>query len=377
MAIERYARHNLIDWFKQEDLQKHSVGVIGAGAVGNEIIKCLSLLGIGSILVCDLDTIEIHNLTRSVLFRDSDLGLSKAEVASLRATELDSNIKATSITDDFWRSLKLEDIQKLNCIFCCVDNFEARIKLNKLCSLLSIDLINIGIDSRFGSVEYFPFSSNSDSPCFECNLPYSVYARISQRYSCGWLRKVAVEEKLIPTTIITSSLAAAQAVSIFLHTQKDTALCPKSTRILIDSITGITTVTEPQINEFCPNCSEHKHLEKIYMKLGRRICNSIISNNQLSRDYVLKTSEQVLTKYRCITCDCESTVIFKAAEEFDEKIATCPTCSDAARQVVIKDQFTIGELIDEFYGLNIPGKYITMELSGMLIIAELQEEDYE
>jgi molybdopterin/thiamine biosynthesis adenylyltransferase len=86
----RYHRHNLIDWFSQDALAKTKVAVIGAGAVGNEVIKNLALLGVGEIYVFDLDVIEEHNLTRSVLFRDADIGQPKAAVAAKRAMELDA-----------------------------------------------------------------------------------------------------------------------------------------------------------------------------------------------------------------------------------------------------------------------------------------------
>ena len=71
-----------------------SIGVIGAGAVGNEVIKNLALLGVGEIYIFDLDKVEEHNLTRSVLFRDTDIGQSKSIVAAQRAMELDRGVSA-------------------------------------------------------------------------------------------------------------------------------------------------------------------------------------------------------------------------------------------------------------------------------------------
>ena len=62
--------------------------VVGAGALGNEIIKNLALLGVGRVFVADRDRIERSNLSRSVLFREADCGRSKAEVAAERAREL-------------------------------------------------------------------------------------------------------------------------------------------------------------------------------------------------------------------------------------------------------------------------------------------------
>ena len=106
MTDVRYNRHNLIDWLSQEGLARTKVAVVGAGAVGNEIIKNLALLGVGEMHIFDLDLIEEHNLTRSVLFRDRDIGRSKAEVAAQRAAELDPNVSAIPFHGDFWNSLR-------------------------------------------------------------------------------------------------------------------------------------------------------------------------------------------------------------------------------------------------------------------------------
>ena len=56
--------------------------VIGAGALGNEILKNLVLLGFERIVVVDLDRIEESNLSRTILYRSSDVGSFKADVAA-------------------------------------------------------------------------------------------------------------------------------------------------------------------------------------------------------------------------------------------------------------------------------------------------------
>ena len=81
-AEDRYSRLRLIPWWDQEKLKNACILVVGAGAIGNELIKNLALLGIGSILIVDMDQIEQTNLTRSVLFRAGDVGRYKAEVAA-------------------------------------------------------------------------------------------------------------------------------------------------------------------------------------------------------------------------------------------------------------------------------------------------------
>ncbi|HAV20946.1 MAG TPA: thiamine biosynthesis protein ThiF, partial [Firmicutes bacterium] len=82
---DRYSRLRLIPWWDQSKLKNAKVMVVGAGALGNEVIKNLALVGVGNILIIDMDIIENSNLSRSVLFRAEDCGRLKAEVAAERA----------------------------------------------------------------------------------------------------------------------------------------------------------------------------------------------------------------------------------------------------------------------------------------------------
>src|SRR5215475_14083574 len=85
---DRFHRFKLIGWWDQNKLSRAKVVVIGAGALGNEIIKNLALLGVGNLFIADKDRIENSNLSRSVLYRESDAGAFKAEVAVRTAMEL-------------------------------------------------------------------------------------------------------------------------------------------------------------------------------------------------------------------------------------------------------------------------------------------------
>src|SRR3954471_12068118 len=89
---DRYSRLRLIPWWRQERLAAAKVLVVGAGALGNEVLKNLALLGVGTVFVIDLDLVEPSNLSRSVLFRAEDGGRGKAEVAARRACEINPDV---------------------------------------------------------------------------------------------------------------------------------------------------------------------------------------------------------------------------------------------------------------------------------------------
>ncbi|KAI0563060.1 ubiquitin-activating enzyme E1 [Gracilaria domingensis] len=79
----------------QEKIQNLKYFVVGAGAIGCEVLKTFAMMGIGSgpkgeIVVTDMDTIEKSNLSRQFLFRDTDIGKSKSAAAASAIRYVDS-----------------------------------------------------------------------------------------------------------------------------------------------------------------------------------------------------------------------------------------------------------------------------------------------
>src|SRR5436190_20571953 len=94
---DRYSRLRLIQWWDQEKLRAAKVLVVGAGAIGNEVLKNLALLGIGHVWVIDFDCIEDSNLTRSVLFRQADRGQSKSRIAARAMQDINPDVQVHAI----------------------------------------------------------------------------------------------------------------------------------------------------------------------------------------------------------------------------------------------------------------------------------------
>ncbi len=84
LQTDRLGTFDFISWWERERVEKAKILVVGAGALGNEVIKNLALMGVGNLYIVDFDTIEAANLSRSPLFRESDSGRRKAEVAAAR-----------------------------------------------------------------------------------------------------------------------------------------------------------------------------------------------------------------------------------------------------------------------------------------------------
>ena len=221
------------------------------------------------------------------------------------------------------------------------------------------------------NIEVFPFSLNNATACYECNLPESSYSRMQERYSCGWLKKISYIEKKIPTTIITSSLAASIAVANILQLITN----PKSTlsrRIFIDTFTGNSTTTVMGKNSDCPGCS-FLHIEPLILK-GSPLIHSRLSI-VVDDCATLTLSDPVLVSYRCIECnpsEDDATVVFERASKYNTDIAKCVACKQETVRVNIKDSFTINELMSTMYGKKIPSKFIYVIDEDEILIVDLE-----
>ena len=105
---DRYSRLRLIAWWDQDKLANAKILVVGAGALGNEVLKNLALLGVGNVYVVDFDKIEESNLTRSVLFRSRDCGRSKAEAAAEALRDMNPDTRVVPMLANIITDVGLE-----------------------------------------------------------------------------------------------------------------------------------------------------------------------------------------------------------------------------------------------------------------------------
>jgi molybdopterin/thiamine biosynthesis adenylyltransferase len=372
MTPDRYERHRLIEWFDQDKVRSSHVAVVGAGAVGNEVIKNLVLLGVGEISIYDFDLIEIHNLTRSILFTEADIGKSKAAVAAERARAIDKNVQINHFHGDVWQLMRLDKMRQYQAVISAVDNFEARIRINNLCRLAGVDLVNAGIDSRYASVETFPFRTTPMCACYECSLPESVYKKVSSRYSCGWLKKIGIEERKIPTTVITSSVAGAFAASLALRLNVTTQSV-RASRTLIDTISGESSVTDLSRSPTCVGCSEIRKSVHIYQVDGSK---PVLRRPLIGDDFPnvrIRLSDPVITKFSCSSCHQYERHIFECASGYTEALTICPSCNAQSVKVDIRDSFTYAELGEYVKDRTVPTKYASMHIGDHTFIFELAE----
>jgi ubiquitin-activating enzyme E1 C len=154
--------------------------VIGAGGLGCELLKCLGLMGFKDIHVIDMDTIDISNLNRQFLFRITDVGKPKAQVAAdfihqrLDCTITPHYARIQDFSDEFY--------QQFSMVVCGLDSVDARRWINqKLISLYDPEDPSTLIPMIDGGTEGFKGQSRLIVPhqtaCYECSLDMQTKPR--------------------------------------------------------------------------------------------------------------------------------------------------------------------------------------------------------
>src|SRR5437773_7072438 len=152
---DRFHRFKLIGWWDQNKLARAKIVVIGAGALGNEIVKNLALLGIGNLFIADKDRIENSNLSRSVLYRESDAGEFKATVAARAAKEIYPQMNVAAFNGDIVHDLGLGVFRWADLVIGGLDNREARLAINRACWKVNRPWIDGAIEQITGVAGVF------------------------------------------------------------------------------------------------------------------------------------------------------------------------------------------------------------------------------
>ncbi|XP_017468394.1 PREDICTED: ubiquitin-like modifier-activating enzyme 1 [Rhagoletis zephyria] len=178
----------------QEKLGDARYFIVGAGAIGCELLKNFAMIGVGSgqgeIVITDMDLIEKSNLNRQFLFRPHDVQKPKAKTAANAIKKMNPNIKVTAyelrVGPETEKVFSEEFFGKLDGVANALDNVDARIYMDRKCVFNRLPLVESGTLGTMGNVQVIvPFltesySSSQDPPeksipiCTLKNFPNAI-----------------------------------------------------------------------------------------------------------------------------------------------------------------------------------------------------------
>lgn len=156
----------------QQRLSDAKYFIVGAGAIGCELLKNFAMLGVGTgkgeIIITDMDFIEKSNLNRQFLFRPKDVQKPKAQTAALAVKKMNPGVRVTAydlrVCNETEKVFSEDFYGTLNGVANALDNVDARIYMDRKCVFNRIPLVESGTLGTLGNVQVIvPFATESYS----------------------------------------------------------------------------------------------------------------------------------------------------------------------------------------------------------------------
>ena len=203
----RYSRHILLPEIGvegQEKLRAARALLIGAGGLGSPIALYLAAAGVGTLMLCDDDRVDLTNLQRQIVHRSEAIGRPKVESArdTLRSVNAETKVEmiAARVAGEQLHQL----VAQADVVLDGCDNFATRHAINRACVKHRKPLVS-GAGVRFdGQVSVFDMR-DVNSPCYACLFPEDAQ---------GEEVRCAVMGVFAPLTGIVGCIQAAEALKV-------------------------------------------------------------------------------------------------------------------------------------------------------------------
>ncbi|KAI0871527.1 putative ubiquitin-protein ligase [Hypoxylon argillaceum] len=207
----------------QEKLGNVKQFLVGAGAIGCEMLKNWAMIGLGvgpkgKISITDMDSIEKSNLNRQFLFRSKDVGQMKSDCAAKAVTAMNPDLNGHIVclkdrvspetehifNEDFW--------EELDGVTNALDNVEARTYVDRRCVFFRKPLLESGTLGTKGNTQVVlpklteSYSSSQDPP--EVSFPMCTLRSFPNKieHTIAWAREL----------FETSFVKSAETVNLYL-----------------------------------------------------------------------------------------------------------------------------------------------------------------
>jgi molybdopterin-synthase adenylyltransferase len=169
----RYSRQILLPQVGvegQERLLNAKVLIIGLGGLGSPAAMYLAAAGVGHLLLCDFDVVDLSNLQRQIIHNTNDIGKPKVESARETLLALNPHVQVTPLYQQLDNDNLTKHIAKVDVVLDCSDNLPTRFAINQACVNTQTPLISGAAIRMEGQLSVFR-SDMPDSPCYRCLYP--------------------------------------------------------------------------------------------------------------------------------------------------------------------------------------------------------------
>ncbi|XP_077642346.1 ubiquitin-like modifier-activating enzyme 7 [Lonchura striata] len=145
----------------QEKLGHQKYLVVGAGAIGCELLKNFAMMGLaagpdGELIITDMDTVALSNLHRQLLYRSADISEPKSVVAAAAVQRMNPDVRVTAHQNQMGPATEIlykdNFFRHLDGVASALDTIEARTYLERRCLRCRTPLLDSGTEGTRGNV---------------------------------------------------------------------------------------------------------------------------------------------------------------------------------------------------------------------------------
>nr|YP_010171045.1 molybdopterin biosynthesis protein [Chondria tumulosa]QSD57186.1 molybdopterin biosynthesis protein [Chondria tumulosa] len=141
----------------QKRIKSSKVLIVGAGGLGCPIAIYLAASGIGSIGILDEDKVELSNLNRQIIYKETDINKLKAISAKNQIHQFNKNCRIITHTHKLNERNSKEIISYYDIVIDTTDNFETKYIINTTCYKLHKPYIYGAVDQFIGQIGTFNY----------------------------------------------------------------------------------------------------------------------------------------------------------------------------------------------------------------------------
>lgn len=241
--LTRYSRHIFlpeIDFTGQEKLLASRVLVVGLGGLGSPASMYLAAAGVGRLILCDDDRVDLGNLQRQIIHGTDDVGRLKVESAQDTLRAINPALNIITLERRLDPSELRAQMQTVDVVLDCSDNFATRFALNDAALATGTPLV-IGAAIRFRGQVLTIDPRLNRSPCYRCLYP-------EEGVGAGTCSQNGV---FAPLVGVIGSLQAAEAAKVIIGI----AGAPAGQLLIYDALLGTLKNVALERDPACPACN--------------------------------------------------------------------------------------------------------------------------
>lgn len=249
LQLQRYGRHILLNEIGIEGQQRlldAKVLIVGLGGLGSPAALYLAASGVGKLMLCDHDLVDLSNLQRQIAHRTSSIGMPKVSSAKQTILDINPEIDCVCIQHRVDQALLAELVSGADAVLDCSDNFTTRYAINHVCHTLKKPLVSGAAILFSGQAAVFDFRQEN-SACYNCLFPIDSE---SEELRC------ATTGVFAPLTGIIGSIQAAETLKLLAGINSGL----RARLLTVDALDMNIRQSAFQQDPNCAVCKSHLHL---------------------------------------------------------------------------------------------------------------------